>query len=103
MPKKYKKKLTPEAKKDITKIYEYISFRLCAPQAAIDLCDEIEKAIDRLSSFPFSGSTIGKRYHEFAEYRKYLVRSYNVYYVVMDESVIVLGVMHQNRSYDNLI
>jgi len=99
---KYKIVITETAKEELQEIFDYISSVLYAPMAAAKLIDEIKVAFKKIQRFPFSGSTIGKKYLEFSDYRKYIVKNYNIYYTVRDNEVIIMNVMHQSRSYERL-
>lgn len=49
-------KLTPVANNNLEKIYSYISQKLFAEYAAVDLLSRIESNIMQLKYFPYSGS-----------------------------------------------
>jgi addiction module RelE/StbE family toxin len=92
----------PIAEKDLTEILEYI--QIDNPTAALNLLDEIDKAISKLSYFPYMGSIPKDQRLILLNYRMLIVANYLVFYVVLDEEEVVeiRRILHGKRKYDFL-
>ena len=102
MPKnKYVVKFAPKANEDMEEIFDYISGKLFAEIAAINLLEKIEESIMRLEEFPFSCSLVTDELIKNKGYRKLHVENFIVFYLV-DETqrkVIVMRVLYGAQNY----
>lgn len=103
MNNKFRIEYLPIAEKDLTEILEYI--QIDNPTAALNLLDEIDKAISKLSYFPYMGSIPKDQRLILLNYRMLIVANYLVFYVVLDEEGVVeiRRVLHGKRKYDFLV
>ena len=98
-------RFTPLAYEDLDEIDSYISNTLCNPQAAEKILDEMQTAINRLRTFPMSGSLVDDPYLASKGYRKLVVQNYLVLHLIDAEQhrVIIMRVVHGTREYHNLL
>ena len=89
MSKQYKLIILPEAQKDIRDIVIYIARELAAPQAALNLQAEFEKAINALAERPKRIKTVNEQPWKDAGIRKIRVKNYYIYFLVNDEETAV--------------
>ena len=103
MNNKFRIEYLPIAEKDLTEILDYI--QIDNPTAALNLLDEIDKAISKLSYFPYMGSIPKDQRLILLNYRMLIVANYLVFYVVLDEEEVVeiRRVLHGKRKYDFLV
>ena len=103
MNNKFRIEYLPIAEKDLTEILEYI--QIDNPAVALNLLDEIDKAISKLSYFPYMGSIPKDQRLILLNYRMLVVENYLVFYVVFDEEEVVeiRRVLHGKRKYDFLV
>lgn len=104
--KPYQIQYTPLAYEDLNGIDSYIAETLGNPSSAADrLMEKMEKSIDQLKVFPYSGSEVGDAYLAAKGYRKLVVDNYIVFHLVSDEQrmVIVMRIIHGAREYQNLL
>ena len=103
MPNSYHYLFSPEAKKDVETIYNYISDVLFNPSAANDLIDEISRALDLICTFPNSGALTSNVLVKKTYIRKYLVRNYIIFYQVVGEMVQIVRVIYGMRNYYSML
>ncbi|AGA68229.1 addiction module toxin, RelE/StbE family [Desulfitobacterium dichloroeliminans LMG P-21439] len=103
MNNKFRIEYLPIAEKDLTEILEYI--QIDNPTAALNLLNEIDEAISKLSHFPYIGSIPKDQRLILLNYRMLIVANYLVFYVVLDEENVVeiRRVLHGKRKYDFLV
>ncbi len=101
----YGLKFTPLAEGDLDEIYGYISTRLFAEMAAVNLMDKIENAIKRLARFPFSCSLVSDKSLKNRGYRKLIVDNYVVFYLVneAEQKVIIMRVLYGASKYQDVL
>jgi toxin ParE1/3/4 len=80
---------------DLLQIYRYIADHNTA--AADGLVHEIDRRLQQVARFPFMGRA---RPRLGAGVRSVLVGSYVVFYLVRDDAVVVLRIIHGNRDID---
>ena len=95
--------LTDMAKEELEYIYEYISEKLYANQAANNLMNKIERNILMLEKNPFACTEICIKPHN-EVYRKLVVDNYIVLYQVEEtyKQVVVYRVIYGKRDYINI-
>jgi len=96
-------KYLPSFQQELNAVVEYIIFTLEAPQAAINLLDELEKSINNLKVFPLAH----RLYHPVkpikTEYRVLTVKNYLVFYVVLEETIEIHRIIYRKRNLSQLI
>jgi addiction module RelE/StbE family toxin len=96
-------KYLPSFQQELNAIVEYIIFTLEAPQAALNLLDELEKSINNLKAFPLAH----RLYHPVkpikTEYRVLTVKNYLVFYVVLEETIEIHRIIYRKRNLSQLI
>lgn len=102
MNNKFRIEYLPIAEKDLTEVLKYI--KIDNPTAVLNLLDEIDKAIYKLSYFPYMGSIPKDQRLILLNYRMLIVANYLVFYVVIDEKEVVeiRRILHGKRKYDFL-
>ena len=99
MSKQYNLIILPEAQKDIRDIVIYIARELAAPQAALNLQAEFEKAINTLAERPKRIKTVNEQPWKDVGIRKIRVKNYYIYFLVDDEvAVKVNAVIYTGRD-----
>ena len=82
---------------------EYITFTLEAPRAALNLLDELEKAINNLKILPLAHRLYRPIKPIQTEYRVLTVKNYLVFYVVLDETIEIHRIIYKKRDLSKLI
>ena len=100
MENQYKIKYTPISLNDLKEIIDYIM--LDSPTAANKMLDKIEEAISKLALFPnmcpyFEDSASEKKYRCLA------IGNYNVFYVVLGDTVQIMRILHGKRQIEALL
>jgi toxin ParE1/3/4 len=95
--------LTNDAARDLDELYDYIALH-DAPQKAVYVLEQIEKAFLGLSKFPERGShpkeLLALGIHE---YREIFFKPYRIVYRVMDRNVYVLLIADGRRDMHSLL
>lgn len=101
----YRYELTERAVKDLDEIAGYLRDDLDNARAAMSLLYEVSKCVQRLCSFPASGSRILEEYLPEKNVRKVIVGNYILYYRVLKEQELVrmLRVVHGSRDQDAVL
>lgn len=101
----YKLKFTAHAKRDLEKIFEYISYSLYSPSAAANIMREIDESITALKTFPNSAPLCDDEYLMKKGFRKLAVRNYIVLYKFDDanSTVFIHRVVNGRINYKNLL
>src|SRR5690625_3507503 len=82
---KYTIHFTKVAMNDLDEIYQNITEELFAENTATDLLEGIENNVRKLKEFPNSGSRFVDEYLQFKGYRRIIVGSYIIFYVVGEQ------------------
>ncbi len=103
--KNYGLKFAQIAEEDLDEIYSYISTKLFAEMAAVNLMDKIENAIKRLTRFPFSCSLVSDKLLKNRGYRKLIVDNYIVFYLVKEaeQHVIIMRILYGASKYQDVL
>jgi addiction module RelE/StbE family toxin len=99
----YAIKYLPVAKKDLLEIIGYISEKLDAPKAALNLIDELEKKIMDLKINPYSHRLYRPSKPIDTEYRLLGVKNYLVFYVVADNTVEIHRIIYNKRNFSEIL
>jgi len=102
---KYSLKFTPKAENDLDEIYNYISNKLFANEAADNLTDKIENSIIRLSKFPFSCGYVLNKPLRNRGYHKLIIDNYIVFYLINEikKQVIIMRILYGASNYQNIL
>lgn len=102
---RYTVKFTQRASEDLEEIYDYISNKLFAENAADNLLQKIEISIMRLEEFPYSCSYVKDEILREKGYRKLIIENYIVFYLVNEEEkdVIIMRILHGTQKYQDIL
>lgn len=100
----YKVEYLPVAKRDLEEAVAYIASELANVDAALELLDEIESAVQNLREMPYRHALYASAYAMKNEIRYFPIKSYNVFYVVHEEqkTVEIRRVLYQRRNVRSL-
>ena len=100
MSESYKLIILPQAQQDMREISLYIAQDLSAPQAAVRLVAEFQKAIRSLEHMPQRVKTIDEEPWGSAGVRKIRVNNYYIYFVIdeEEEAVKISAVIYIRRD-----
>jgi plasmid stabilization system protein ParE len=91
----------PIAEDDLNEIIDYLlEHSISAANAFID---ELEKLEERLSIFPESAAPIRDKKLQNRGYRMAVIGAYSLFYILLNESVYVMRIMHSKRNYSSLL
>ena len=96
-------KYLPSFQQELNAIVEYIIFTLEAPQAALNLLDELEKSINNLKAFPLAHRLYRPVRPIQTEYRVLTVKNYLVFYVVLEETIEIHRIIYRKRNLSQLV
>jgi addiction module RelE/StbE family toxin len=99
----YSYEFTPLAAEDMASIFDYISLELSSPQAAENLIDKIQAAVELVCDFPFSRPTLNDHAFKGKGYRLLVVDNFNLFYAVNGSTVIIKRVIYGRRDYTALL
>ena len=92
--KHYIVEITDEALLDMEKLYNYISLDLLATESAISQYNRIADEILKLEFFPERFKIIDLKSERAKEIRKMPVDNYSVFYVIINNRVVVTDVLY---------
>ena len=100
----YRLEYLPSAKRDMADIVRYISRELANPVAAERLANDMIKAAERLTGFPYSCPAHYPLRPLEHEYRRLSVRNYVMFYYVDEKQklVVISRVIYARRNYSNM-
>jgi len=99
----YDYEFTPLAKQDIEEIFEYISYTLGSPQAADNLIDKIQEAVEKVCEFPYLRPLLTEKVLRDKGYRMIAVKNFSLFYTARDGTIIIHRVLYGRRNYENLL
>ncbi|GFI37294.1 hypothetical protein IMSAGC015_01481 [Lachnospiraceae bacterium] len=82
---KYTIKLYTQAYQDLDSIYTYIAENLLEPDTALNMVDELEKAIFSLEQLPKRGAPRRVGAYTNGDYRQLFIKNYVIIYRVLKE------------------
>jgi addiction module RelE/StbE family toxin len=102
---KYKIVITPTARREINRIYDYILYDLNAEKAAKQLMQKVEAVIQELKYSPKIYVRIDKLDGVKRRYRRIVIRNFVILYTVDEDSniVYVAHMYYSGRNYLDLI
>jgi addiction module RelE/StbE family toxin len=98
---KHAVRLLSVAEKDLNEIVTYIA--VDNRRAAEAIATKIEKALFRLSDYPYLGRIPNEEELAQAGYRYLIVENYLVFYVVEEREIVVHRIIHGARDYRRLL
>lgn len=103
MPKDYKVKYTPTSKSDLISIIEYISDDNI--DAAYDMADKIDIAIQSLSEFPYKGTIPNDSQLRLRGFKLLVVSPYIVFYKPdkNNETISIIRILSSRQDYLELL
>lgn len=98
---KYTVQIASSAAEDIEQILFYIEQVLLEPKIAMNMVDDIEKAIFSLELYPKRGTLINSGKLKGLGYRHILIKNYVIVYRIVEETseVIILAVKYAKSNY----
>jgi addiction module RelE/StbE family toxin len=95
----------PSFKRDLAAIAGYITKKLQAPKAALDLIDSVEAAVLQLRDSPFAHRLYQPLIPIDAEYRILPVKNYLVFYIVLEDknTVELHRIIYKRRDLPQLV
>ena len=87
-----------EARNDLVSIRDYIRDELCNPDAARRILAQLKKSVSSLEHHPGRGKPLDALIAVHTEYRYLICENYCVFYVCMEEEVLVVRVLHQRQD-----
>ena len=93
----------PTARKDLADITSYISEKLSAPKAAMDLLNALDESISILGQFPYSCKVYRPIKELEEEYRLLPVKNYSVFYVVKEEIVEIHRIVYSKMDLTKIV
>lgn len=101
----YSVHFTKLAMNDLDDIFCYISKDLFAENTATELLERIDSSIMQLREFPKLGNRLTDEYLRIKGYRRVIVDSYIIFYIVNDErkKVIIMRILYDKRKYEDLL
>lgn len=93
---KYNLKILPKVYRNLDEIYYYISDVLQSTQSAINLVDDLEKAIFSLEFIPYRGSKRRTGTYSSKDYRQIFVKNFTIIYRINGDSkeVVVANIRY---------
>lgn len=90
--------VSKEARRDLVNIRNYIRDELCNPIAARRIIQELRLAAQDLQDFPNRRRPLDAMIPIHTEYRYLPCENYCIFYVVSDEEVFVVRILHQKQD-----
>ena len=102
MDRPYSYEFSPLAEQDLNDIFDYISLELFSQQAAEQLIDVIQTAVEKVCDFPFSRPLLRNKVLREKGYRLLVVRNFNPAYdeaVTHFQSVYVITLPYSHKTH----
>jgi toxin ParE1/3/4 len=90
--------ISREARNDLVSIRDYIRDELCNPDAARRILAELKKGISSLEHHPGRGKPLDALIAVHTEHRYLICENYCVFYVCMENAVLVVRVLRQRQD-----
>jgi addiction module RelE/StbE family toxin len=103
--KKYKIKFTSKASYDLDENLSYMKNELYSDSSAKKFLESVESKIMNLSEFPFSCNYVSDNFLKRKGYRKLIVDNYIIFYIVNENSkiVIIMRILYGSRKYQEFL
>lgn len=103
MAKGYELRYSPLFYSDLDTITDYILYELKSPSAAAMLINDVESAIKRRLLNPLQASVYSSLTERMHPYRRILVGNYLIFYVVVDDTMVVRRVLYGRRDLARIL
>jgi toxin ParE1/3/4 len=103
MAKEYKLRYSPLFYTDLDKITDYILRDLKNSKAARDLIADVEAAIKQRLSNPLQAPAYSSLAEREYPYRRIVVGNYVIFYVVIDDTMIVRRMLFGRRDLEKIV
>lgn len=90
--------VSKEARNDLISIRDYIRDELCNPDTAQRILASLKKSILSLEHFPGRGKPLDALIAVHTEYRYLLCENYCIFYLCMEEEVLIVRILHQRQD-----
>ena len=88
---------------DLADVWSYIAYKLRNPSAADNLMSDIEEAILKRLKMPTSFQQYHSKKERKHPYYRIKVHNYNVWYVVIDDTMEVRRFLYNKRNSEELL
>jgi len=95
--------ISPEARKDLVEIKEYIAEKLENPIAAVNVVSRIIQNIKKLIDMPGIGTPLSSKLPFDTDYRFLVCGNYLAFYRYQDETVYVDRILYGRRDYVKIL
>ena len=95
--------LSSEARRDLKSIQKYISDDQESPQAALRIIENILDRIERLLSFPDTGSLLSPKVNFPTNYRYARAAGYLIFYRHEENKIFIDRIIHERRDYITIL
>lgn len=92
-----------EARKDLRCLFDYIHFDLANPAAARSTINKIVKAVDKLSYFPHSGTSLSSVTDIDSDFRYIKTCNYLVFYRFVENKIHIDRIISGKRDYMRIL
>ena len=99
----YSYEFSPLSEYDLNEIFDYLVSELFSPQAAEQLIENIQDAVERVCEFPFSRPLLTNTILRGKGYRLLVVQNFNIFYVVENQTVVIRRILHGSRNYESML
>lgn len=97
----YEVKITDETLADMEQLYNYIAYVLLSPENAMGQYNRIADAILTLDTMPERFRVMDSQQEHSRKLRRMLVDHYTIFYVIIDDQVLVTNVMYSASDIEN--
>lgn len=97
----YRIRILPSFEEDLNQIVDYIALTLSNPTAAMNLVENVHKAIEERANYPLNFQPFlsqKKRKHPYYVIR---VGNYSIFYVVIDSVMEIRRILYTKRRLDS--
>ncbi|EHR36763.1 type II toxin-antitoxin system RelE/ParE family toxin [Facklamia languida] len=97
----YRIRILPSFEEDLNQIVDYIALTLSNPSAAMNLVENVHKAIEGRANYPLNFQPFlsqKKRKHPYYVIR---VGNYSIFYVVIDSVMEIRRILYTKRRLDS--
>jgi len=91
--------LAPEARRDLKNIQDYISIEKESPKTALKVIEKILDRIEKLISFPDTGTLLSPKVNFPTNYRYARASGYLIFYRHENNQIFVDRIIHSKRNY----
>ncbi len=99
--KNYKVEFLPAALQDLEDIFDYILLEE-SKEMAEEVLDRIMSSLERLETFPNSGSFVPDKKLRSLEIRMVVTSPYLAFYRILEDKVLIYHIVHGARNYKDL-